>query len=231
MRRLVPIVFVLASCSFSTKLTGPGGTSSSSSGTSGSTSGSNRQIPMPDLLGKTPEEAEKILRSAGFEIRGFAPATQNYSCDYDRNTSYPLFAICYQRPVPGQLAPAQLRAEYVVERSQGNRGEIGTPNEFIIMPEVRGMPLAEARKALGDAGLPLEKHFDVEVAGPHDRCEYDVVCQTSPGPKMRKNLTVRGSIKVGMKAPPKPAVPPTAAQPTQPTQPAQPPADKPDTYF
>lgn len=230
-RRLVPILLVLASCSFSTKLTGPGGTSSSSSGTSGSTTSSNRQIPMPDLLGKTPEEAERILRSAGFEVRTFAPATQGYSCDYDRNKSYPLFAICYQRPVPGQLAPSQLRAEYVVERSQGNRGEIGTPNEYISMPEVRGMSLAQARKVLADAGLPLEKHFDVEVAGQHERCEYDVVCQTSPGPKMRKNLTVRGTIKVGMKAPPKPPAPTKPTEPTQPTQPSQPPADKPDTYF
>lgn len=177
---------------------------------------------MPDLLGKTPEEAAKILRSAGFEVRDFAPATQNYGCDYDRNKSYPLFAICYQRPAPGQLAPAQLRAEYVVERSQGNRGEIGTPNEYVSMPEVRGKSLAEARAILKAAGLPVEKHFDVVVAGEHDRCEYDVVCQTSPPPKLRKVLDVRGTITVGRPAPAKPPEPPAPSKPSEPTQPTQP---------
>jgi len=181
---------------------------------------------MPDLLGKTPEEAEKILRDAGFDLRGFDNSGIRYGCDYDRHKSYPLQTICYQRPVPGYLTPVYLRAEYEVERSQGNRGDIGLPTEYIFMPEVRGMSLDEARKVLRGAGLPVEKHFTVEVASEYDRCEYDVVCQTSPGPKMRKALTQRGSIKVGRPKPPEPPKP----DPAKP-DPAKPEPTEPDPFF
>ena len=239
MRRVglvLPLAFVGA-CSFTSKLSTSGlGTSSSSSSSSSGASSSDRQLTMPDLHGKTPDEALAALKAAGFDPRTLEENTTRYTCDYDVQPTYRLFTICGHQPAAGQTVSSRAMVRFTLERSQGDRGEIGTEFEYVLMPDVFGKPLDEATKILASVGLPVEKHFDVKVASPAERCEPELVCYTSPGRKLQKRLTTRGTITLGPKASPKPPLSPSKpaeptqpSQPTQPTQPAQP--DQPSGYF
>lgn len=230
--KVVPLACVaLAACSFSGKL--GGSTLSSGSGpssTSSSSGDSTRPAPMPDVRGKTPAEAEALLRSAGFTVASTTEQTEDLCGEGEDHQMARQGTICKQRPEAGATTyGGTVRLTYTLEHDAWEGGSNG-PGEWRRVPDVVGKPLDVARTLLARAQLPIETSFEViEVVEPG--CAARTICKISPGPKQRKQVRMQGRLYVGLPQPV--AAPPPTVDPTDPTPPATtpPPAAKPDTYF
>lgn len=222
MKSVVPILFALTACSFSSKFNstgfGSGGNGSSSS------SGGTRMAAMPDLTGKTVAEADALLRDQGFTIVAAQEQTDDLCGESDDHVMVAQGAICKQRPVAGaQTAANALRLTYTIEHDRYEGGEQPTP--WRRMPDLVGKKLDVARTLLARAQLSIDQHFELRDS---DECAAGTVCSTSPPALSRKMLRTRGVLHVGVARADAPTPPP----PTGPgTPPPPPPPAKPDTYF
>lgn len=123
--------------------------------------GEKKEIPMPNLMGMTFDEAKATLVSEGIHRRfQMWPPTQ--PCDARQTLNGRLVIIekdriCHQHPSEGTIILREQANKFCVElqivQEDPSAGKIGTPSEWRRMPNVVGMPLAEALAAIEKAGL------------------------------------------------------------------------------
>lgn len=223
---------LLVGCSMSANLNGR--SFGTTPGASSSAGGAVAQVTMPDLAGKTPEQAVAILRSAGINVVDTRENDSDLCGESDDDHSMtPQGTICKHTPMAGASVSAQaVRLAYTVEHDRYEGGS--SPRPWRRMPALVGMTLDAARATLARAQLSIDANFDVEVVE-SERCAPGTVCETSPPAKIRKMLGLRGRIYVGapraVAAPAPPTAPTPPAAPTQPTAPASQPSAQPDVYF
>lgn len=120
--------------------------------------------PVPNLAGVTPDEAAALLAGVGFGVVTGEPVYHD---------SIPAGMVAAQTPAAGEGALPG--SEVVVQLSQGV--------ELVAVPDLRGVGLAQATQALGDAGL-----FVGSVVGNPDG---SVVAATSGAAALDPGVMVR----------------------------------------
>lgn len=160
----------------------------------GAGSGTGKPMVVPDLVGMKPDAAAAALTAAGFSADNLKTSTDHTCPIYkdDKAEMLPVGTICSQQPLPGTEAMARSKVTIVLERDTYEAGAIGTAFEWKRMPDVDGMTLAQARKALADKGF-TESDFVVEDAV----CAKGRVCGTKPEPGKRKTKNPPGTIYIG----------------------------------
>lgn len=140
--------------------------------------GQAQEIPVPDLSGKSSDEALEILKSAGFIG----------AREFEYNSSIPVGDVITQTPDAGTMAESgSLVTIYVSQGTESSQ-----------VPAVEGHTEEEARKALGDAGFNIgdvsESYSDTVPAG-------QVISQSlSAGKYAEKGTAVDLVVSKGQKA-------------------------------
>lgn len=218
---------LVAGCSLSANLNGRS-LGPSSGGAASSNGGAVAQVTMPDLAGKTPEQAVALLRSAGINVVDTHENESDLCGENDDHSMTPQGAICKHTPTAGaSVSPQSVRLAYTVEHDRFEGGN--SPRPWRRMPALVGMTLEAARATLARAQLPIDGNFEVEVVESAG-CAVGTVCETNPPAQVRKMVGMRGRIYVGAPraaAPP----PPSPTPPPAPTAPAPQPSAQPDVYF
>lgn len=99
-----------------------------------------KTIEVPDLIGQTEAQAANILGKLGLEIGNI---TREYS-EFDEDT------IISQNPKPGDKVPEGTPVDLII--SQGI--------EMVVVPDLKGVALAEATQMLAEKGLKHELSFE-----------------------------------------------------------------------
>jgi serine/threonine-protein kinase len=142
-----------------------------------------RQVPVPDLVGRTEEEARSTLDDAGLQL---GEVTEEQSDDVEEGL------VISQAPEAGEEVNARSRVDIVVSAGP----------EAAIVPPVVGLSEADALDALDAAGLRAEIIRDAadEPAG-------EVVAQDpGPGTEVAPGDTVTITVSEGPQGEPMPNV-------------------------
>jgi hypothetical protein len=123
------------------------------------------RVTVPDLNGLTVDEANARLRAAGLT----RPVdTEQYgavmSCGPDARDG----RVCGQHPAPGTV-------QFADEPVEVRLGHYDARADKVVVPDVRGMHLADARAAFARAGFMAEPLLE-SGAG----CKPDIVCSQTP---------------------------------------------------
>lgn len=127
--------------------------------------------PMPDLTGKTREEAEAALRADG--MRGTVIVEDNYLCDDPNVTEQ---QVCFTKPAKGQPTSATLPIVLYL-RMKGSA--------TYDMPDFRGKTPEETRAALMKLGQIEQRLSFQEMDFINDGCQAGRVCEQDPAPGTR----------------------------------------------
>jgi hypothetical protein len=145
-------------------------------------------------------------------------------------------AVCYQQPAAGQVMATSLPMTLRVQTEDPRHGKVGQFGEWHLMPDMKGMPLAQAQQAMRDAGFTDENTQVGELDEPG--CAPMHVCRSFPDALARAGQSSGRVLFVGRDPNAKaaqPAKPPVDPVPTgdKPAEPAKPaPDDKSsETYF
>lgn len=237
-RTVLVVVAALTGCSFSAKLDGGRlGNSGSSTPFPGRGNDSTPRVTanaahaapspapsdaepliVPDLAGKSIEQAAAALRAAGFQFDRLEPS--DFVCDYrDDSQMVEQGSVCDQDPTAGaRRLPRLIAVRVTIEHDTYDHGAVGKASEWRRMPDVVDKPIDVARTLLSGAHLPIGDHFEL-VESDADGCSAGEVCATEPKAAGRKVVSRKGRIHVGR-------VRPTETPPTAPTQ-----ATTGDTFF
>ncbi len=141
---------------------------------------------LPDVKGMTVSEAKTALAMDG--VTGTIDVRDNI-CGTEDPT--PVGHVCYQSPGAGQMVYGDLPVQLgvAVPKDHGGKGK----DAWILMPDVRGKSVKEARAILGKAGMK-----DLVVTQ-DTMCQDgpDVVCETSPPTGTHAYLHVQNQLYVG----------------------------------
>ncbi len=123
-------------------------------------SAGNETFPVPDITGKPLEEAEAILKNAGFR-RGRAAEVHS-----DR---YPdLHTVIAQTPPPGIMHQRGGTVHLLLS--------LGARPKVLLMPDLRGMPIDEVSDELRLYGLGINKNYK-----PHPEIPRGSIISHEPG--------------------------------------------------
>ena len=140
--------------------------------------------------------------------------------------------VCRQTPVAGQETYSGTLVSILVQPEDPRHGKVGEFGEWHLMPQVVGLPLAQAQAAMRAAGFTDEHTSVSEDDDP--ACKPGIVCRTYPealnrsGQSSDRFLTV-GADPTARSAPPTPPEPEAEPEPAPPAAP--PPPKPPETYF
>jgi beta-lactam-binding protein with PASTA domain len=134
-------------------------------------------VPVPDLIGLSPADAQRALSDAGFELR---PRLLGAATTPEMSER-----VGEQTPAPGEQA------------SPGSAVEVGIYSAYVapgvIVPDVTGMTAAEAQAALSNAGLSIQPAL---LGSPSDAAQSERVNSQypAPGTSVAPDETVRVEI-------------------------------------
>ncbi len=183
---VLSIVLVLSGCGAGAKLSGFGGSSSSSAP-------SDTLVQLPNVFGMTLADAKAAFERAG--VRGEVQDGNNGCLSVVDGKIIDVGHVCYQSPGAGQTQRASLMVVVQVQKEDPRHGGSGD-TEWRLMPDVTGMTIDEARAALAAAGFPDADKIEgtpISEAG----CTAGHVCHTYPGKLERSGLTSGRAIFVG----------------------------------
>ena len=103
---------------------------------------------MPDLFGRTLEEALSVLSTAGVVVQRVIDITGRDVAPANPGAEYLDSQVLVQLPRAGEPAPASPGAQLVITAAL----EV---EPTVVMPSLAGLTLSEARKVLDDLGLVL----------------------------------------------------------------------------
>lgn len=146
--------------------------------------------------------------------------------------------VCRQHPAPGSELTYGSPVRILVQPEDPRHGHVGKFGEWHLMPDVVGMPLAQARAAMRAAGFKDEGTDIDEDDDP--ACKPGVVCRTYPGALERAGQSSGRSLSVGVdptaratrttKPEPEPE-PEHEAKPERDPDAPPPPPPPPESYF
>jgi hypothetical protein len=154
----------------------------------------DKQVEVPDLRGASSGEAEGLLKKAGFIAPVVEERPPNYGCAYDNEKDIlPVDSICEQDPGKGAMRAVNgLKIKITVEHDTFEHGGVESGHEWRRMPNLEGMPLAEALALLADKGFG-ETEFEIKSGS----CDKEIVCDTIPDGGQRKRSDTPGTLRVG----------------------------------
>ena len=111
---------------------------------------------MPDVRGKTPAEAEAMLRSAGFTVKDSTEQVDDLCGEGEDHAMAKQGTICKQRPEVGATTyGGTVRLAYTIEHDAWDGGGTGQ-GAWRRVPDVVGKPLDVARTLLARARPPAQ---------------------------------------------------------------------------
>ena len=185
-----------AACAVGTGLGGSNGTPPSNSSTSTNSNTSSSGAPaavapthvvLPDLTGLSEAAARARLAEVG--VTGNIYTRDNTGCE--RNMEIGAGMVCGQSPRAGARQGSRLAVTLELARSTERGGE--GSSAWVKMPDVVGMPIAEATAVLEKAGfakIQVQQRVDAD-------CKPDVVCGQSPEPGSQGQLKAQKMLFVG----------------------------------
>ena len=124
---------------------------------------------VPDVTGKTVEEAQAIIRQAGF--KGDIEESRPVDCDNRAPTEG---RIRCQDPEPGKRAASYTLLQVAVYHKPSHHGRVTLDD----LEALHGMTVAQARAKLGEYGFDGE--VEVYAASTFiDGCRPDTVCRAA----------------------------------------------------
>jgi hypothetical protein len=162
------VVLALAACPLKSGTTTVGGPSGGGSSLDGADADPNTMVTMPDLTGKTKEEAEAAIKNAGFKHE--VDSSGRISCE--DNPAAANGTVDCQDPEPGKSVKLGYTAVQVHIKSDGRMAGIVHRDEF---EKMRGMTVDQAKafaKKIGHTG-----EFRIDVANEFMKgCTEKTVC-------------------------------------------------------
>lgn len=188
MRLLVAIgVLPFVGCVATTSQFGVSSSSSSDSGASG-------QVTIPNVFKMKKEQAIAELRRAG--VRG----------DIDEDTSLcgsvvdghvvEQGEVCYQHPPGGRGQGSRIVVSIRVQTENPWHGNVGTHNEWRLMPKVIGMTIDQARAEMLRVGFQRDDRVQLVIADEVE-CKPNIVCRQYPDPLDRAGINDGKIVCVG----------------------------------
>lgn len=191
-------------------------------------------IAMPDLFRMSKAKAVSTLKLAGHT--GDVSWDDQLCGSVIEGQIVEKGEVCRQTPAAGQELTAGAPVRLLVQPEDPRHGKIGQTGEWHLMPDVIGLPIAEAQVAMRQAGFTDERtHIDEREDA---ACKPRIVCKTYPEALERAGQTSDRYLTVGVDptaraarpAPPEPEVESeTKALPDEATPP--PPPKPPEGYF
>ena len=159
-------------------------------GPSTDTETSDEKVKVPNVVGKTKEEAIDILNKAGL---GYKLGTEKESTEYEAGT------VMEQSPESGEKVAKHTQIELIIS-SKLVEGE----QEVLTVPNVAGMNESDAMKALNDEGFQK-----ITSEAVYNDSEQGTVIGTTPaaGAKGTKDTEIVMQVSKGPKKPDKVSVP------------------------
>lgn len=152
------------------------------------------EVGMPDLTGKTPEEATKLLTGLGFKDDALA-LPPDMTCYYeDERKPVPVGTICNQERSVGTKVMTDTKVRAVVEYDTWEHGGVKAGNEWRRMPDLSGMTLARAKAVLREKGFADD---EFAIVAPRAICDPGIVCTQYPKADTRKYVSRVGELGVG----------------------------------
>lgn len=196
MKRLcVVCVIPLAACVGSAKFS-----SFSSSSSGASSSGS---VTIPNVFKLPKDQAIAALKRAG--VQGSISEDSGGCGSIVEGQIIELNEICYQHPPAGRSQGARLPVSIRVQTQDPRRGNIGTHNEWRLMPKLVGLTFEQAIDEMKRAGF-VETDKVQHVWADETSCKPLVVCRQYPEHRERAGLHDGKVVYVGQDRSAKPAV-------------------------
>lgn len=182
-------------------------TSSSSSGAS-----SNGTVTIPNVFKLPKDQAIAALKRAG--IQGSISEDSGGCGSIVEGQIIELNEICYQHPPAGRSQGSRLPVSIRVQTQDPRRGNIGTHNEWRLMPKLVGLTYEQALDEMKSAGF-TETDKVQHVWADETSCKPLVVCRQYPEHRERAGLHDGKVVYVGQDRSAKPAA--VTTEPARPT--------------
>ena len=160
----------------------------------GEASPSNGQVTIPNVFGMTREQAVGSLHQAGFA--GDITFDDNLCGSAIDGHVVELGAVCYQHPPAGAIQGARLPMTLRIQTENPWFGQLGTANEWRLMPPIVGMTLEDARAAMRKVGYTRDDRIAL-VWVDEPSCKPLTVCDTIPEAFARSGLNSDRVVYVG----------------------------------
>ncbi len=167
---------------------------SSTSSTSSGSGGESVSVTIPNVFKMKREQAIAELRRAG--IQGNISEDSGLCGSVVEHQVIELGEVCYQHPPAGRTQGSRLVVSITVQTEDPRRGNIGTHNEWRLMPEVVGMTVDQARAEMRKAGFERDERVSV-VDADEGGCRPRLVCRQYPDPLDRIGLNDGKILYVG----------------------------------
>jgi beta-lactam-binding protein with PASTA domain len=140
---------------------------------------------MPDLIRTSKGDAEAKLRELG--LAGTLEYDKSLCGSTVNGQLVELGEVCYQSPAAGTTQSSRVPITLRVQDEDPRHGKIGEHMEWHLVPNVIGMTLEAAKKAMVEAGFRNEQRTQV-IPVDDQGCEPGRVCRTMPSPMLRWGL-------------------------------------------
>lgn len=155
-------------------------------------------IIVPNVFRMSEKQAIAALRRAGFT--GRITYSSNACGSVVEGKVIELGQVCYQHPVGGRSHHVRIPVSLTIQRENPRRGAIGKNTEWRLFPNLVGMHLDQAKKALRAAGFPITGTTSWSprvIVG----CKPNHVCRTYPSGLQRHSLRSTRAILYGATPP------------------------------
>jgi beta-lactam-binding protein with PASTA domain len=140
---------------------------------------------MPDLIKQPKANALAELTRAG--LSGNVEFDKSLCGSTVNGQIVELGEVCFQSPAAGTTQSSRVPITLRVQDEDPRHGKIGEHMEWHLVPKVIGMTLADAKKAMVEAGFRNEQRTQV-IPVDDQGCEAGHVCRTMPSPMERSGL-------------------------------------------
>ncbi|NVB83983.1 MAG: hypothetical protein HOV81_36745 [Kofleriaceae bacterium] len=165
-------------------------------GVSSSSSGSGESVPVtiPNVFKMKKEQAIAELRRAG--VQGDISEESSLCGSVVEGRVIEMGEVCYQHPPGGRVQGSRLVVSIVVQTEDPWHGNVGTHNEWRLMPKLVGMTVDQARAEMSRVGFQRDERVQLVIADEAE-CKPNIVCRQYPGPLDRAGINDGKIIYVG----------------------------------
>lgn len=165
-----------------------GVSSSSSSG------GEVGQVTIPNVFKMKKEQAIAELRRAG--VQGDIVEDGSLCGSIVDGRVVELGEVCYQHPPGGRVQGSRLVVSIRVQTEDPWHGNVGTHNEWRLMPRLVGLTVDQARAEMIRVGFRRDDRVQLVIADEAE-CKPNIVCRQYPDPLDRAGINDGKIVYVG----------------------------------
>lgn len=168
--------------------------STSSFGSSGSSSGGDGQVTIPNVFKLKRDAAIAALRRAG--VQGDISEDSSLCGSVVEGKLIEVGEVCYQHPPAGRVQGGRLAVTIRIQTEDPRRGNVGTHNEWRLMPNLIGKTYEQAVAELHRAGFTQDDRLQ-HVWADETSCKPLVVCRQYPDAMERSGINSDRIVYVG----------------------------------